>query len=105
MPDAKEVVEVGMANATAVYEKHGTQYDEKDMDRMGKFQQLSVRIRIIFVFLPDSRSFGSPSGMVEKFPLVLDYQCSGHLGCYVGVCLDVSFCVRMLDFAEGLAVS
>lgn len=49
MPDTKEVVEVGMANATAVYEKHGTQYDEKDMDRMGKLQQLSVRIRIIFV--------------------------------------------------------
>ena len=49
MPDSKEVVEVEMANATAVYEKHGTQYDQSDMDRMGKLQQLSVRIRIIFV--------------------------------------------------------
>ena len=54
MPDSKEVVEVEMANATAVYVMHGTHYDQNDMDRMGKVQQLSVRIRICFVSLvPD----------------------------------------------------
>lgn len=30
------------ANATAVSEKHGTRYDQRDMDRMGKLQQLRV---------------------------------------------------------------
>ena len=40
---------MGFANATAVYEKHGTQHDQKDMDRMGKVQQLSVRIRVFCV--------------------------------------------------------
>jgi hypothetical protein len=33
---------IELANATAVNEKHGTQRDELDMDRMGKLQQLKV---------------------------------------------------------------
>lgn len=31
-------------NATAVAQKDGNQHDEKDMDRMGKLQQLRVRL-------------------------------------------------------------
>lgn len=33
---------IELANAVAVSEKHGTQSDEKDMDRMGKLQELRV---------------------------------------------------------------
>jgi hypothetical protein len=33
---------IELANAYAVREKHGTQGDEKDMDRMGKLQVLKV---------------------------------------------------------------
>lgn len=32
------------ANAAAVYEKYGNQYDEMDMDRMGKLQELRVSV-------------------------------------------------------------
>ena len=32
------------ANAAAVAEKHGTEYDERDMDRMGKLQQLRASL-------------------------------------------------------------
>lgn len=35
---------VDAANAAAVYEKDGNQYDEMDMDRMGKLQELRVSI-------------------------------------------------------------
>lgn len=31
-------------NTTAVYEKHGNQNDEQDMDRMGKLQELRVSV-------------------------------------------------------------
>lgn len=34
---------IELANLPAVNEKHGTQRDESDMDRMGKIQQLKVR--------------------------------------------------------------
>lgn len=34
--------QVEVANITAVYEKYGNQYDEMDMDRMGKLQELRV---------------------------------------------------------------
>lgn len=34
--------QVEVANTTAVYEKYGNQYDEMDMDRMGKLQELRV---------------------------------------------------------------
>lgn len=33
---------VKVANTTTVYEKYGNQYDELDMDRMGKLQELRV---------------------------------------------------------------
>ncbi|KAJ4293119.1 hypothetical protein N0V90_008401 [Kalmusia sp. IMI 367209] len=36
----QNVRNIEAANASAIYEKHGTQRDEKDMDRMGKLQQL-----------------------------------------------------------------
>lgn len=34
--------QVEVANTTAVYEKYGNEYDEMDMDRMGKLQELRV---------------------------------------------------------------
>lgn len=41
----KQTAPVEVANTTAVYEKYGNQYDELDMDRMGKLQELRVSIR------------------------------------------------------------
>lgn len=38
----EQPVQVEVANTTAVYEKYGNQYDEMDMDRMGKLQELRV---------------------------------------------------------------
>lgn len=38
----KETTQVEAANTTAVYDKHGNKYDEMDMDRMGKLQELRV---------------------------------------------------------------
>lgn len=35
---------IELANVVAVYEKYGTQHDKMDMDRMGKLQQLRVRL-------------------------------------------------------------
>jgi choline transport protein len=35
---------IELANTVAVSEKHGTQSDERDMDRMGKLQELRVRL-------------------------------------------------------------
>ena len=37
-----QTAQVELANTTAVYEKYGNQYDEMDMDRMGKLQELRV---------------------------------------------------------------
>lgn len=39
---SQQTVQVEVANTTAVYEKYGNQYDEMDMDRMGKLQELRV---------------------------------------------------------------
>jgi hypothetical protein len=39
---SEQTAHVDVANATAVYEKYGNQYDEMDMDRMGKLQELRV---------------------------------------------------------------
>lgn len=36
---------IELANTVAVSEKHGTQSDERDMDRMGKLQELRVESR------------------------------------------------------------
>jgi hypothetical protein len=38
--DSRNSIE--LANTVAVSEKHGTQSDERDMDRMGKLQELRV---------------------------------------------------------------
>lgn len=38
----QQTAQVEIANTTAVYEKYGNQYDEMDMDRMGKLQELRV---------------------------------------------------------------
>lgn len=38
----REGAQVEVANTTAVYEKYGNEYDEMDMDRMGKLQELRV---------------------------------------------------------------
>lgn len=37
---SQQTLQVEVANTTAVYEKYGNQYDELDMDRMGKLQEL-----------------------------------------------------------------
>jgi actin-related protein len=46
LPSSKNGVAVDIghqcANATVVYEKYGNQHDEKDMNRMGKLQELRV---------------------------------------------------------------
>lgn len=39
---SEQTAQVEVANTTAVYEKYGNQYDEMDMDRMGKLQELRV---------------------------------------------------------------
>lgn len=36
---------IELANPVVVSDKHGTQHDKMDMDRMGKLQQLRVRSR------------------------------------------------------------
>lgn len=38
----EQPAQIELANTTAVYEKYGNQYDEMDMDRMGKLQELRV---------------------------------------------------------------
>lgn len=38
----EQASQVEIANTTAVYEKYGNEYDEMDMDRMGKLQELRV---------------------------------------------------------------
>lgn len=38
----KQTAQIEIANTTAVYDKHGNKYDEMDMDRMGKLQELRV---------------------------------------------------------------
>lgn len=40
---SQQTAQIEVANTTAVYEKYGNQYDEMDMDRMGKLQELRVR--------------------------------------------------------------
>lgn len=39
---SEHTAQVEVANTAAVYEKYGNQYDEMDMDRMGKLQELRV---------------------------------------------------------------
>ncbi|KAF3003753.1 hypothetical protein E8E13_009675 [Curvularia kusanoi] len=46
--DACDSIE--LANAIAVGEKHGTQRDERDMDRMGKLQELRRQFKFLTVF-------------------------------------------------------
>lgn len=38
----KQTSQIEIANTTAVYDKYGNKYDEMDMDRMGKLQELRV---------------------------------------------------------------
>lgn len=38
----QQTAQIEVANTTAVYDKHGNKYDEMDMDRMGKLQELRV---------------------------------------------------------------
>ncbi|KAJ4354472.1 uncharacterized protein N0V89_006209 [Didymosphaeria variabile] len=89
---------VEAANDTAVCEKHGTQYDKKDMNRMGKLQQLSRNFQFFQIF-----SIAAILGSTWEFALVIIGISLSNGGPAGGIWMFLVVCFGMLSVTLSMA--
>ncbi|KAF1974376.1 amino acid transporter [Bimuria novae-zelandiae CBS 107.79] len=94
-------------NDTAIYEKHGTQYDKKDMNRMGKLQQLSRNFQFFSIL-----SVAAILGSTWEFALVVigislsNGGPAGGIWMFLVVCFGMFFVtLSMAEMASMMPIS